>query len=151
MKPDPISLQRRHLIMAGLAGVAAPAAVFAAPLGGDRRSAAEEGLVVSGRVLGSDYKPLADACVEAWHAGDARMRASATTDADGRFMFTTTARTERDGRPQSISYRVSRHGRAVAETRLDFARPADAGRGPGAQLQRDDAGVWRAAVGITIA
>ena len=163
MKHDTISLRRRHLIIAGLAGIAAPAGVFAAQWGGTQHTApaavelmaaggtGEGQLVVSGRILGPDGKPLAGAAVEAWQGGDSKLRASAMTDADGRFMFTTGACAQDNGRPQSISYRVTHQRRGTVEKRIDYARTPDLARGPDAQLQRDETGTWRAAVGLAFA
>jgi hypothetical protein len=71
-----VSLRRREVIIAGLGSFVLPALTFAAP---------EEKLVLSGRILGSEGKPLAGATVA---AGSAR----AVTDADGRFMLVTTTR-----------------------------------------------------------
>ena len=148
MKPDTISLRRRRLMMAGLA---APATLFAAQYGGTPGAApvAElaagdaEKMVVSGRMLGANGKPLSGARVKLLRA-DPKGDASVTTDADGRFMFTTAA-------VERIDYRVSHHGHATPVKQLHFAR----GRGvPGAQivrLQRDDAGVWRGTFGLTLA
>ncbi len=154
MKQDTISLRRRHLMIAGLAGIAAPAGVFAGQCGGASGNApaaaeflaggnARGGkLVVSGRILGPDCKPLAGAAVEAWQAGGSKQRASATTDADGRFMFMTDEFVQQGGRPQSISYRVSHPGQRTLETRHDFAHT---------QIGRDEVGIWRTAVGLSLA
>jgi protocatechuate 3,4-dioxygenase beta subunit len=68
-----VSLRRREVLIAGLATVAAPAAFAALP-------PAREKLILSGRLLGTDGKPLAGATI----AADG---ARATTDADGRFML----------------------------------------------------------------
>src|SRR6185295_5498841 len=146
--------RRRHLIIAGLAVIAAPA-VAGFPVSG---STGEAGLVVSGRVLGPDGTPLAGAAVEAWQAGElgagagagASAGARATTDADGRFMFTTTARNGYDGRPGAMSYRISHQGHGARQTSVHFATAPDA-RAAGAQLQRDETGTWRAAVGLALA
>jgi protocatechuate 3,4-dioxygenase beta subunit len=98
-------------------------------------------MIVSGRILGPGGKPLAGAAVDASQAGASGLRAGAITDADGRFILTRSACTEQDGRPQSISCRVSHPKHATLQTSLDFAR---------AQLQRDESGVWRAAIGLTL-
>ena len=146
MKNDIVSLRRRHLLIAGLAAMAAPA-VAGLPAGG---SGGEAMLVVSGRMVGPDGTPIADAAIEAWQAGESSVRARATTDADGRFMFTTHARAGHDGRPAAISYRISHEGHGVRQTSVDFASTPDA-RAAGAQLQRDETGTWRAAVGLAFA
>ena len=73
-----VSLRRRQVIIAGLGTVVAPAAFHALP---ERR----EKLILSGRILGSDGKPLAGATVAAGGA-------YTVTDADGRFLVVTTTR-----------------------------------------------------------
>lgn len=194
MKRNTISLRRRHLVIAGLAGVAAPATLFAGQCSAPRNAPAvaelfasgnegKDRLVVSGRIVGApDGKPLAGATVEVWHAdesGDysadhgkiARGTpdspgsppcASVTTDADGRFVFTTIAPAEYSGRPRHIRYRVSHQGHAMPVTQLYFApargvsddRVAQLQRDDNfavAQLQRDNAGTWRATFGLTLA
>lgn len=148
VRHDTVSLRRRHLIIAGLVGIAMPAGVFAAQSAGTRRgalaaeSADGSGLVVSGRILGYDGKPLADATVEAWQPGEAGSCLRASTDADGRFVLTSNTCAEHGGRPQALSYRVRHPGQRALESKLDFAH---------AQLQRDDTGTWRTAVGLTLA
>jgi hypothetical protein len=149
-----ISLRRRHLMLAGVAGVLAPAGVFAAHSGSASSGAPviavalaegsrDDGrLVVSGRIVGPDRKPLADAAIEVRLPGATTPHASTTTDADGRFMFTTATHAARDGDLQPLIYRVSHPRHAALETRLDFART---------QLQRDEAGAWRATMGLALA
>ncbi len=164
MKYNTISLRRRHLVIAGLAGIAAPATLFAGPSGGtpgDAPAVAEylpsgssgEGqLVVSGRILGAPHgKPLAGAVVEAWHAPGSVRCASVITDADGRFMFTTLASAEAAGHPPHIHYRVSHHGHETPLARLHFARESGISDDRVAHLQRDNAGTWRASFGVTLA
>jgi hypothetical protein len=151
VKQNILSLQRRHLMMAGLAGMLAPACVFAAPVGGASGSApriadalveSDGPLVVSGRVLGPDRKPVAGAEIEAWQFGETVARARATTDADGRFVFTTTARAGHDGSPHAMSYRISHPNHAALESRIEFVRP---------QLQLDEAGAWRTTLSLALA
>ena len=161
MKHDTISLRRRYLVIAGLAGVAAPATLFAGQCSGTLRNASVgaelfagggDKLVVSGRILGApDCKPLAGAMVEVWHASGRVPCASVITDADGRFMFTTIAPAEYPGRPRHIHYRVSRQGHATPVTQLYFAREHGVSDDRVAQLQRDNAGTWRASFGVTLA
>ena len=146
MKHDIVSLRRRHLLIAGLAVMAAPA-VAGLPVGG---SGGEAMLVVSGRMVGPDGTPIADAAIEAWQAGESSVRARATTDADGRFMFTTDVRAGHDGRPGTVGYRVTHQRHGVRQTSVDFASTPHA-RAAGAQLQRDETGTWRAAVGLAFA
>ena len=160
MTSDTISLRRRHLIIAGFAGAAAPLTVLAgqrnsmpsAAWGSSRAaSAGAENLVVSGRILGNpDGKPLAGAMIEIWSDPGRPLCTRASSDADGRF-FATIALTERAGPPRYIHYRVSHNGRATPVTRLAFAdTPVFAGDLV-AHLQRDEAAVWRASFGVTLA
>jgi protocatechuate 3,4-dioxygenase beta subunit len=137
VKHDPISLRRRHLMIAGAITIAAPAAAFA----GQSIYATDAGaatLVISGRVLGPDGKPLAGAAVDANNLPGV----SATTDADGRFMFTTVAGTVRNGRPQPLTCRVNHPAHRTLENTLEFGH---------ASIQRDEAGGWRAAFGLHLA
>ena len=136
MKKDDISLRRRHLMIAGLAGLAAPAGVFAALDAEGGLESAVRPLVVSGRVVDHAGKPLAGATVAA------ASRVNTTTDADGRFVFTTVAGTARDGLPRSLACRVSHPAHRTLENRMEFGR---------ASLQRDEAGAWRAAVRLHLA
>jgi len=112
-----LSPRRRQVIIAGLGTTVAPA-VFAALPTVD----APQRLVLSGRVVGPDAKPLAGATVA---AGQART----ATDADGRFVLVT----------NSPHYRVSYRARSTA----GFVSDSD--RRP------DGEGSWRASIGLTLA
>jgi len=146
MKSSTISLRRRHLMMAGLAGAAAPAPLFGGPFSA---TAVETGgsaprLIVSGRILcGRDHKPLAGATVEMWLAGAGGEFTSAATDGDGRF-FAAISPLDTAGRPRRIDYRVRHAGRETPVTRRitnDLV----------ANLGRDDAGALRTTFGLTLA
>src|SRR5262245_47924497 len=122
-----------------IAGLATPAALYATDgiaavdvhaLSGTAK------LVVSGRLLGANNAPLSGATVELWQPG--AERASAVTDGDGRF-FTTI---EQAARPRQLRYSVSHGGRASPVRQLRFTRE---------EMQRDDAGAWRASFGATLA
>jgi protocatechuate 3,4-dioxygenase beta subunit len=76
-----VSLTRRQVIIAGLASSLVPAASFAAA-GGQGKP---EKLVLSGRILRGDGKPLAGA---AFAVGEHTV----VTDADGRFVVVTDTR-----------------------------------------------------------
>jgi hypothetical protein len=118
-------VRRRQLMIAGLAGTAAPAVAAQfrhAAVGELGAVEGEGGLVVSGRILARNGKPLAGASVEVWRANARGDAASATTDGDGRFFATIAS--SRNGRPQDLRYRVSRAGRALTTQRLHFARGA---------------------------
>ena len=127
MKPDTISPRRRQLIIGSLA--ATPMAALASQAGNAVVTAASQHgqLVVSGRILGADGKPVFGALVEVLRAGS---EATATTDADGRFMVTTTASTR-------IRYRVSHKDH---DTRIDQL-----------SLAQDAAGTWRGTFGASLA
>ena len=134
MKYDNISLRRRHLIIGGLAGLAVPAGVFAATFNNEGTALAARPLILSGRITDSDGKPMAGATVAAAHV-------SATTDADGRFVFATVAHNARIHGPESLDCCVSHPLHGTRDHRIDFRR---------ASIQRDDAGAWRAAVGVQL-
>ncbi len=155
-----ISIKRRQLLVAGAAGVLAPAGALAARCGGGIVSATQnepgafgldgagQKLVLSGRVLGTDCQPLAGAIVEAWHAGAAPVRT--TTDADGRFVLVTVAPAAAQGDVPHLSYLVTHPAHDLRVHRLDFTRAANPAAAGIAQLERDAAGVWRAACGLTV-
>jgi hypothetical protein len=71
-----LSLTRRQLLIGGLASSLAPTLGFACS------AASPEKLVLSGRVVGTDGKPLAGAVLPVG-------RESIVTDADGRFVLVT--------------------------------------------------------------
>lgn len=164
MKPrNTISLRRRHLVIAGLMGAATPGAIFAAQCTGVNvpsgapaapevaellTSRTEEKLVVSGRIVGGDCKPLAGAVVVVWHA-DPKEAVSATTDADGRFMLTT--KTPVDGPPDSFHIRVSHPERGTVLTQRYFPPSHSVSEDQVARFARDDAGTWRTTLGLTLA
>jgi protocatechuate 3,4-dioxygenase beta subunit len=145
VKRTAVSLQRRQLMIASLAGIAAPA-LFASSGSHAEMSAtmniapgSGEQLVLSGRVVTRQGAPLQGATIETTRGIYAR----AATDADGRFMLVTA--TPRAG---TLSYRITHDAHGTHEgilqlTHVDTARHVHA--------QRDDAGVWRAAFGVTLA
>jgi hypothetical protein len=141
---EAISLRRRYLMIAGLAGAAAPAVALAgataSPQEGLAVSSFADRLVISGRILGADGKPLSDAAVEVWLADSREPHGRVNTDGDGRF-FTTIAPAEH-GRPRDLRYRVVHGGRGTPVKRLHFAR---------GHMQCDEAGAWRATFGATLA
>jgi protocatechuate 3,4-dioxygenase beta subunit len=94
------------VIIAGLGVAVAPAAFAALPT-----AEAPQKLLLSGRVLGPDGRPLPGASVA---AGQART----VTDADGRFMLATT----------TPRYRVTYRGRS-AEGMVSNPRPGADGMG----------------------
>src|SRR5262249_15689388 len=108
MKSSTVSLRRRHLMIAGIAGTAAPAVLNAGPVSRAESVTAKGDMGVSGRVLAADGKPLHAALVEIWDARSADSLASTTTDGDGRFFAAVPP--AQGSRPRHIHYRVSRHG-----------------------------------------
>ena len=113
------SARRRSLMMAGMAAAALPVTLRAqecVPLPGvvsqsprvAELAARVEGdkLIVSGRVTGSDCRPLAGALVEVFSAS-AEIGVSATTDDEGRFVLTTAAA------PGPLQVRVSHNGHTL--------------------------------------
>lgn len=155
MKSNKVSLRRRQVVIAGLAGAAAPATLYA---GQDLFSAApgeitaiagRDGLVISGRVLAHDGNPLAAATIEIWDARATDIAAATTTDGDGRFYASVAS--EYHARPRRIHYRVSRDGQTLAARQLHFARGHELAERQTGHLHRDESGAWRAAFGVTVA
>jgi hypothetical protein len=142
-----VSLRRRHVLLAGSAGALAPALTptltFAAadqaalqrnPFGGGR-------LVLSGCVRDANAAPLAATRVAIRDAG--ATLGFATTDADGRFVL--------EARAPAAAARLALQVGGARPRALRFTR-AGTPRVEGlAQIERDAAGVWRAAVGLTVA
>jgi hypothetical protein len=108
---------------------------FDAPFASPPDAAGSGKLIGSGRLTDADGQALAGATFEVLHADE---RISATTDADGRFMFDTTMRY--GDLKKGMRYRLDR-GTTVKE--MDLARKG--------HLQRDEAGVLRATFGLTAA
>jgi hypothetical protein len=97
-----VSLRRRQVIIGGLGTLLAPAALSAVSVDAPRK------LVLSGRILGPDGKPLAGATVTAG-------RTEAATDADGRFVLTT----------DTCAYRVAFGGRSAEGSVSNHRSDAD--------------------------
>src|SRR6476661_4404529 len=106
MRADSVSVRRRHLIIAGVVGAAAPGAVFAGQCGARAEGhesaeyanvpGSDEKLLVSGRIVSADCKPVAGAVVEVWQASHgSHQRTTVVSDGDGRFMFATNAPAQR--------------------------------------------------------
>jgi protocatechuate 3,4-dioxygenase beta subunit len=162
MKAKPISLRRRHLMMAGVVGAATPVIGWAAQCGaGTSASAAAitefytgggvEKLVVSGRIVDAACQPLTGVTVDTWTA-DARGNPACTvaTDGDGRFVFSLDAPTGKHGRPRHLNYRVSREGRELTTAQLHFTQERGIPAQQVADLRRDEAQAWRATFGLTV-
>ena len=119
-----ISLERRRLVIAGAAVAALPAVVRAQECsprvaGVSRKPTVAEltantdggKLVVSGRVVGADCRPLPGALVELWGA-ETNVSASATTDADGRFVLTSAVPAR-----GAVHLRISHNGKVILTRR----------------------------------
>lgn len=137
-------------MIAGLAAAALPGTLFAARLGSATTGiagppAAAAKLVVSGRLVDANGKPLAGAHIETLD-GRADAAASVTTDADGRFVLTSL--TPGASSPH-LRYRVSHAQHATIVRQLEL--PRTPGAGGDVALQRDAGGTWRAAIGVTLA
>jgi hypothetical protein len=109
-----------------LAGECTP---FAGGASGLTAGAEGEKLILSGRVVDADCRPLTNVRVELADS------AIATTDADGRFMIA--SRVPAGG---AVRLRVSRGGRTMTRA-----------PGPDARFERDEARVWRTTLGLTFA
>jgi hypothetical protein len=148
------------VIVAGFAAAAAPAALFAAqcdvasaPPGEPQLAAVftqgtNAALVVSGRVVGSDYKAVTGALVEVWHV-DSRQAVATTTDADGRFVVMASV----PARGESHDFKVSvspPNGQTMTAQRR-FTREASAWDETLAQVHRDEAGILRTTLALTLA
>jgi len=85
-------------------------------------------LLVSGRVLGADCKPIAHALLDFWHADEKgqydnqgfRYRGHQFTDADGRYRLETIVPAEYPGRARHIHVKVQRPGGRIVTTQLYF-------------------------------
>jgi protocatechuate 3,4-dioxygenase beta subunit len=85
-------------------------------------------LLVTGRVLGPDCKPVAHALLDFWHADEKgeydnsgfRYRGHQFTDADGRYRLETIVPAEYPGRARHIHVKVQRPGGRVLTTQLYF-------------------------------
>lgn len=85
-------------------------------------------LVVTGRVLGKDCKPVAGALLDFWHADEQgdydnagfRFRGHQRTDHEGRYRLETIVPAEYPGRTRHIHVKVQARGGPVLTTQLYF-------------------------------
>lgn len=93
------------------------------------------GLVLAGRVLGKDCRPLAHALLEFWHADERgeydnvgfRFRGHQFTDSEGRYRLETIVPAAYPGRTRHIHVKVQRAGGPILTTQLYFpGEPANA-------------------------
>lgn len=127
-----------------------------------------ERLVVTGRVLGMpDCTPLAGARIEVWQADvrgeytlvtpgrkedpDCLLRATVTTDREGRYRFITILPGEYPGRPRHIHYRVTHQGYATLVTQLYFDRERGVRPELLGSMTRDDKGVLQVSFDVILA
>ena len=86
------------------------------------------GLLVTGRVLGKDCKPVAGALLDFWHADERgeydnsgfRFRGHQFSDAEGRYRLETIVPAEYPGRTRHIHVKVQARGGPVLTTQLYF-------------------------------
>lgn len=86
------------------------------------------GLVVTGRVLGKDCKPVAGALLDFWHADPQgeydnagfRFRGHQFSDAEGRYRLETIVPAQYPGRTRHIHVKVQARGGPVLTTQLYF-------------------------------
>lgn len=156
----PFSVRRRQVLIAGIAGAAIPAVISAAHAAAPGLATAsamsDATLVVSGRVVTPDGRPLSGAAVEVWHAGAGSSGtcapcATVSTDGDGRFVFSATTPTNHAGEPRQLRYRVSHRDHAATARELHFSRASGVPGQQIARLQRDEAGTWRTTFALTVA
>ena len=107
-------------------------------------------LIVAGRVLARDCKPVAHALLDFWHADERgeydnsgfRFRGHQFTDAEGRYRLETIVPAEYPGRTRHIHVRVQAQGGPILATQIYFPNePANARDG----LFREDLVVRRSA------
>lgn len=145
MKPVLISLQRRQLMIAGAAMAAVPTAWFAAARtarAAPMNSAAAlhiTTMVVSGRLLAANGRPLAGAAVLAWPmCGKPGMnRCSVISDADGRFVFNSDAPHQLADGIQPMHVYVTPPAGKPHYAELHFERGRDTGSSVHAQTLLD--------------
>jgi len=85
-------------------------------------------LLVAGRVLGPDCKPVPHALLDFWHADEKgeydnqgfRYRGHQFTDADGRYRLETIVPAEYPGRARHLHVKVQRPGGRILTTQLYF-------------------------------
>jgi len=119
---------------------------FFKPASPRRTSLVERGapaLVVTGRVLGKDCKPLANALLDFWHADEEgaydnqgfRYRGHQLTDAEGRYRLETILPAVYVGRTRHIHVKVQPAGGRLVTSQLYFPGEAQNARDG---LYRDD-------------
>jgi protocatechuate 3,4-dioxygenase beta subunit len=111
---------------------------FFKPKSPERHSLIETGapsLVVQGRVLGKDCKPVANALLDFWHADEQgdydnsgfRFRGHQFTDAEGRYRLETIVPAVYPGRTRHIHVKLQARGGPILTTQLYFPNePANA-------------------------
>jgi protocatechuate 3,4-dioxygenase beta subunit len=87
-----------------------------------------ERVILTGRVLGPDCKPVAGALLDFWQADEKgeydnkgfRYRGKVTADGDGRYRLETILPAEYPGRPRHLHVKVQRPGGRALTTQLYF-------------------------------
>ena len=91
-----------------------------------------ERVILSGRVLGADCKPVAGALLDFWQADEKgeydnagfRYRGKVVADGDGRYRIETILPAEYPGRPRHLHHRYRRRPRWLHCHRCHLRRPA---------------------------
>jgi hypothetical protein len=151
-KSETISLQRRHLMIAGTitavtaGSLYAAAQTFSSPSPTRTGAATSSSLLASGRIVTADGKPLAGADIIARQLCSGSEPCRTATDADGRFVFETA--TPQGAQPMLVY--VTHPEIAPFHTELRFGQGRNAGNVIHAQtlLDRD---TLRASFALTVA
>ena len=152
MKSETISLQRRHLMIAGTITAVTAGSLYAAAQtfssASPTRTGAATGrsLLASGRIVTADGKPLSGAAILARQFCTGNEPCQTATDADGRFVFETA--TPQGAQPMLVY--VTHPGIAPFQAEVRFDRGSNARNVVHAQtlLDRD---TLRASFGLTVA
>lgn len=152
MKSETISLQRRHLMIAGTITAVTAGSLYAAAQTFSSASpvrtgaAAGSSLLASGRIVTADGKPLSGAAILARQFCTGSEPCQTSTDADGRFVFETA--TPQGAQPMLVY--VTHPDIAPFHAEVRFGEGRDAGNLVHAQtlLDRD---TLRASFALTVA
>lgn len=152
MKSETISLQRRHLMIAGAVTAVTAGSLYTAAQFLDSKPSTRTGaasgtsLLASGRIVTADGTALAGAAILARQLCSGKEPCQTITDADGRFLFETA--TPQGAQPMLVY--VTHPGIAPFHAEVRFERGSDARNVVHAQtlLDRD---TLRASFGLTVA
>jgi hypothetical protein len=151
MKSETISLQRRHLMIAGAVTAVTAGSLYAAAQTFGAKPSTRTGaatgtsLLASGRIVTADGTPLAGAAILARHFCTGSEPCQTTTDADGRFVFETA--TPQGAQPMLVY--VTHPGIVPFHAEVRFENGSDARNVVHAQTLLDR-GTLRASFGLTV-